>query len=141
MEKENSSAGGRDVIKEGEEGFVRWLAKIGVKCDEGFSRSGVERLPAAGAFELREGNARGDPEGPWAKDGGLAKERKLAEDLERGLLKDVVGQVGAGETGDISAQRRMSFAEELFQGGPVASLGEEDEESLVGRWKLLRLHA
>ena len=141
MEKENSSAGGRDVIKEGEEGFVRWLAKIGVKCEEGFSRSGVERLPAAGAFELGEGNARGDPEGPWAKHGGLAKERKLAEYLEGRLLKDIVGKGSADETGDVAAQRRMNVTEELFQGGPVAGLGEKDEEGLVGRWKLRRAHA
>jgi hypothetical protein len=92
-------------------------------------------------FELREGNARGYAECPWAKDGGLAKEWKLAEDLERSLLKDVVGKGGADETGDIAAQRRMNLMEELLQGGPVAGLGEEDEEGLAGRGKLLQVHA
>jgi hypothetical protein len=141
MEKENCSSGGRDVIEEREKGFVGRLAEIGVECGEAFRRRGVEGLSAAGAFELGEVNARGDPEAPWAKDGGLAQEPKLAEDLERGLLKDVVGEGGAGQTGDIAAQRRINVTEELFQGGPVAGLGEKDEEGLVGRWKLLRVHA
>ena len=106
VEQEDGSAGGRDVIEEREEGFVWWLAEIGVECGETFRRSGVEGLPAAGAFELGEGNTRGYPEGPWAKDGGLAQERKLPEDLERGLLKDVVGEGGADETGGLATPKR-----------------------------------
>ena len=141
MEKEDGSAGRRDVFEEREESFVGWIAEIGVECGEAFRRSGVEGLPTAGAFQLREGDARGYPEGPWAKDGGLAQERKLAENLERSLLKDVIGVGGADETGDVTAQRRMNVMEKLFQGGPVAGLGEKDKKGLVGRWKLLRVHA
>jgi hypothetical protein len=35
----------------------------------------------------------------------------------------------------------MDVAEELFQCAPVAGLGEEDEDGLVRRLKLLRVHA
>jgi len=35
----------------------------------------------------------------------------------------------------------MDVAEELLQRGPVAGLGEEDEEGLIGRLGLLRVHA
>lgn len=139
--KEDGSAGGGDEIEQGEEGFVRQFAEIGVERGEGFGRSGVERLPAAGALEVGEGNAGGDPVNPGAKDGGLAKERQLAKDLKRGLLKDVVGEVDAGEPGDVAAQRRVYVAEELFQRGAVTGLGEKDEDGLVGRLKLLRTHA
>ena len=31
------------------------------------------------------------------------------------------------------------YAQTLFQGSPVAGLGEEDEKALVGRLRLLRL--
>lgn len=99
----------------------------------------VERLPAAGAFEMREGNARSDPKGPGAEDGGLAQERELAEDLERSLLEDVVGEGGPDETGDVAAQRRIGATEKLFQCGPVSGLREKDQQGLVGRRGLLRL--
>jgi hypothetical protein len=77
VEKEDGSTGGRDVVEEGEKGLVGRLAEIGVESGEVFRWSVVEGLPAAGAFEMGEGNARGDPEGPGAEDGGLAQERSL----------------------------------------------------------------
>jgi hypothetical protein len=140
VKKEHGPARGRDVIEEGEEGFVGWLADIGVECGERLRRSGVERLPAAVALELGEGDPRGYSKGPWAKDGGLAKEMKLAEDLQRGLLKDVVCEGRSNKAGDVAAQWRMDITEELFQCGPVAGLGEKNEEGFVGRWKLRRVH-
>jgi hypothetical protein len=48
-EKQDGSAGGRDVIEKGEEGFVGWLAEVG-GGGERFRWSGVEGLPAAGAL-------------------------------------------------------------------------------------------
>lgn len=127
VEKKHGPAGGRDVIEQREEGFVSWLAEIGVERGQRFRRSSVERLPEARALELREGDARGYSKGPWAKDGRLAKEMKLAKDLQRGLLKDIVGEGRSNKAGDVAAQRRMNIAEELFQGDPVAGLGEKDE--------------
>jgi hypothetical protein len=88
---------------------------------------------------MREGNARSDPEGPGAEDGGLAQERELAEDLERSLLEDVVGEGGADKTGDVAAQRRIAITEKLFQCGAVAGLREKDQQGLVGGRGLLRL--
>ena len=114
MEKEDGSAGRRDVVEEGEEGIVGWLAEIGVRRRKEFGWIGVEGLPAAGAFEVGEGNARGDTERPGAKNGGLAQERKLAKDLERGLLEDVVGKGCADEASDVAAQRRIGITKELF---------------------------
>jgi hypothetical protein len=35
----------------------------------------------------------------------------------------------------------MNVAEELFECGPVAGLGEKDEEGLIGRLELLGVHA
>jgi hypothetical protein len=35
----------------------------------------------------------------------------------------------------------VNFAEELLERGPVAGLSEKDEQGLVGRLKLLRVHA
>ena len=137
VEKEDGPAGGRDAVEEGQEGLVGWFAEIGVEGCEVFGRSVVEGLPAAGVFEMREGNARGDAEGPGAEDGGLAQERKLAEDLDRSLLEDVVGEGSSGKSGDVAAQRRIGVTEELFQGGPVAGLGEKDEKGLVGSRGLL----
>ena len=96
VKKQDGSAGGRDVVEEGEEGIVGWLAETGVRRRKEFGWSGVEGFPAARAFQVGEGDARGDTEGPGAEDGGLAKKRKLAEDLERGLLEDVVGKVCPG---------------------------------------------
>jgi hypothetical protein len=126
VEKEDGSAGGRHVVEQGEEGGVGWFAELG--SDERFGWSGFEGLPATGAFEVGEGNARGDPECPGAEDGGLAQKGELAEDLERGLLEDVVDEVVAGEVGNVAAQRRMCIKEELFESCPVAGLSEEDEQ-------------
>ncbi|MGD0628070.1 MAG: hypothetical protein ABR987_01885 [Terracidiphilus sp.] len=125
------------MVEEREEGFVGRLTEIGIDYGEGFRRSGVEGLPTACAFEFGESNARGYPESPWSKYGGLAQERKFAEDLKRGFLKDVVGEGGADKTGDVAAQRRMNFTEKPFQGVPVAGLGQKDEEGLAGRLNLL----
>ena len=143
-EKEDGSAGGGNEIEEGEEGFVGQagkLGEIGVKCGELFRRGCIEGLPAPSVFELGERDARGDAVGPGTKDGGLAQKRKLAKDLEGGLLKDIVGEVGADEAGDVAAQGCMDVAEELFQRGPVAGLGEKDEEGLIRRLGLLLVHA
>jgi hypothetical protein len=140
VEKKHGPAGGRDVIEQSEEGFIVWFADIGIERGEGFGRSRVERLPEARALELREGNARSDAEGPWAKDGGLAKEMELAKDLQRGLLKDVVGEGRSNKPGDVPAQRRMNISKELFQSSPIAGLGEKNEKGFVGRRKLRRVH-
>ncbi len=99
----------------------------------------VEGLSAAGVFEMREGNTRSDPEGPGAEDGGLAQELELAENLERSLLENVVGEGGVDETGDVAAQRRIGVTEKLFQCAPVTGLREQDQQGLVGRRGLLRL--
>jgi len=138
-EQEDGSAGGRDVVKEGQEGLVGGLAETRVNGGEVFSRSIVKGLPAAGVLEMGEGNSRSDPEGPGAEDGGLAQERELAEDLERSLLEDVVGQGVADESGDVAAQRRIGVTEKLFQRGPVAGLREKHQQGLVGRRRLLCL--
>jgi len=140
-EKEDGSAGGGDEVEEGEEGFVGKLGQVVVECGELFRRGCVEGFPAASAFELGEGDAGGDAVGPGTKDGGLAQERKLAKDLKSGLLNDVVGEVGTDEAGDVAAQGCMDVSEELLQRGPVAGLGEEDEEGLIGRLGLLLVHA
>ena len=87
---------------------------------------------------MREGNTGSDAEGPGAENGGLPEERELAEDLERSLLEDVVGESSADEMGDVTAQRRIGITEKLFQCSSVAVLREKDQESLVGRWVLLR---
>ena len=99
----------------------------------------VEGLPSVGTFEMGEGNARGDPEAPRAEDGRLAQEWELAEDLDRGLLQDVVSQVDAGKACDVAAQRSIDVAEEFFQSRPVSSLGEKDEKGLVEWQRLLWL--
>ena len=138
-EQEDGSACGRDAVEEGQEGLVGRLAETGVEGSEVFSWCVVERLPAAGVFEVRKGNTRSDSEGPGAEDGGLAQELELAEDLERSLLEDVVGEGSADESGDVAAQRRMGVTEKLFQCGPIAGLREKDQQSLVGRRGLLRL--
>jgi len=138
-EQEDGSAGGRYVVEEGQEGLVGWLAEAGVEGSEVFRWQVVEGMPEAGMFEMREGDTRSDPEGPCAEDGGLAQERELAEDLERSLLEDVVGEVGPGEKADITAQRRISVMEKLLQRAPVAGLREKDQQGLVERRGLLRL--
>ena len=137
--QQDGSAGGRDVIEEGQEGLVGFLLKTRVEGSEVFRWCVVEGLPAAGAFEMREGDTRSDPEGPGSEDGGLAQELDFAEDLERSLLEDVVGEGGADETCDVAAQRRIGVTKKLFQCGPVAGLREKDQQSLVGRRGLLRL--
>jgi len=43
------------------------------------------------------------------------------------------------KAGNVAAQQRVAVAEELFQGSPVAGLGEEDEKGLVGGGRLLRM--
>ena len=137
--QEDGSAGGRDLVEEGQEGLVGQLAERGVEGREIFRWCFVEGLPAAGVFEMREGNTRSDPEGPGAEDGGLAQERELAEDLKRSLLKDIVGEGRTGETGDVAAQRRIDVPEKLFECSPVSGLREKDQQGLVRRRGLLRL--
>ena len=66
MKKEDGSAGRRDVVEEGEEGIVGWLAKFRVQRRKELGWSGVKGLPAAGALEVGEGDARGNTEGPGA---------------------------------------------------------------------------
>jgi hypothetical protein len=102
---------------------------------------GVKGLPTASALKVGKGNAGSYPVGPWAKHARLAQERKLAKDLKRGLLKDIVSEGDTDETEDVAAQRRMDVAEQLFQCGAIAGLGEKDEEGLVGRLNLLLVHA
>jgi hypothetical protein len=76
------------------------------------------------AFEMSEGDARGDAKGPGVKHGGFAQEPELPEDLDRCLLENVVGKIGASQTTDVTAQRSVAFTEKLLQGAPVAGLGE-----------------
>jgi hypothetical protein len=140
-EQEDGTAGGRNKIQEGEEGLVRDFAVIGVECGDGFGPGGVEGLPSASAFQVGEGNAGGYAVGPWPKDGWLAQKMKLAKDLDRGLLKDIVGEVKTDEPGDVTTQRSMNVVEELFHRSPVAGLGKKDEQGLVWRLGLLRVHA
>ena len=73
-----------------------------------------------------------------AASGGLVQESELAEDLNRGFLEDIVGEIGASQAGDVASQRRIRITEKLFQCAPVAGLGEEHKESLVGWRGLLR---
>ena len=137
-EQEYGSAGWRDVVEQGQEGLVGKLTETGVRGSEVYGWCVVERLPAAGMFEMREGNTGSDPERPWTEDGRLAQERKLAEDLERSLLENVVGEGGADETPDVPPQWRIGVMKQLFQCGPVAGLREKDQQSLVGRRGLRR---
>jgi hypothetical protein len=73
--QEHGSAGGRDVVKEGQESLVGWLAETGVEGSEVFRWCVVEGLPTAGVFEMREGNARSDSEGPGVEDSASAAAR------------------------------------------------------------------
>jgi hypothetical protein len=57
VEKEDRSAGGRDLVEEGQEGLVGWLAENRVESGLVLRWSVVEGLPAAVAFEMGEGNA------------------------------------------------------------------------------------
>ena len=92
-----------------------------------------------GAFEVGDRNTRGDAEGPGVEDSGLAQEPELAENLDCSLLENIVDEIGAGQAGNVAAQQRVAVSEELFQGSPVAGLGEEDEKGLVGGGRLLRM--
>ena len=139
MEKEDRSARRRYEVEKGQEGLVGWFAENGTEGGEVFRRCVLEGLPPPGVFEVREGDTRSDTECPGTEDGGLTQERELAEDLKRSLLEDIVGKRRTGETGDIAAQWRKGLSEKLFQGGPVAGLGEKDQERLVGRRGLHRL--
>jgi len=71
VEKEDSSAGGRDVVEKREEGSVGWPAKVGIGS-EGSEWRVVEGLPTVGAFEVGDSDARGDTEGPGMEDSRLA---------------------------------------------------------------------
>src|SRR5580704_15802382 len=75
-QQEDGPAGWRDVVDEGQEALVGWLVETGVEGSEVFSWCVVERLPAASAFEMREGDTGSDAEGPGAEDGGLPEERE-----------------------------------------------------------------
>ncbi len=94
VEKENSPAGGRDVVKQCEEGGVEWFTKVGTGRD-GSEWSVVEGLPAVGAFEVGDSDARSDAESPGMEDSGLTQERELTENLDGSLLENVVGEIGA----------------------------------------------
>jgi hypothetical protein len=132
VEQEDRPAGWRNVVEKVQEDLVGQLGGTRIRRSELFGGQVVEGLPAAGAFEMREGNARGDPEAPRTKDGGFAQEWKLAEYLDRGLLENIVSECDASQPDDVTAQRRVDVMEELFQSGPVAALGKKDKESLVG---------
>jgi len=81
MKKEDCSAGGRDVVEKREEGGIWWPAQVGIGS-EGFEWKIVERLPAVGAFEVADSDARGDTESLGMEDSGLAQERELTENLD-----------------------------------------------------------
>ena len=131
VEKEDGPAGGRDAVEKREESGIGWPAKVGIRS-EGSGGRVVQGLPAVGAFEVADGDARGDTESPGMEDSGLAQEAQLTENLDGSLLENVVGEIGASQARDVAAQRRMAVAEELLQGSPIAGLGEEHEKSLVG---------
>ena len=76
VKKEDCSAGGRDVVEKREEGGIGWPAKIGIGS-EGSGWRVVEGLPAVGAFEVADSDARGDTESPGLEDRRLAQERKI----------------------------------------------------------------
>jgi hypothetical protein len=91
------------------------------------------------ALELRERDARGDAQRPCVKNSGFAEIGQLANNLDGCFLENIVGEIGASQTTDITSQRRVNFAEELFQCGPVAGLGEQDENRLAGLLGLFRI--
>ena len=78
VEKEDCSAGGRDVVEKREEGGIGCHAKVGIGS-EGSEGRVVQGLPAVGAFEVADGDARGDTESPGMEDSGLAQEPELTE--------------------------------------------------------------
>ena len=96
MQQEDGPASRRDVLQKCKKGGVRRLPEIRVGIGgEGFQWSSVKWLPAVSAFEVGNSNARSDAESPGRKDSGLAQELELAENLERRLLENVVGKIGA----------------------------------------------
>jgi hypothetical protein len=76
VEKEDGSAGGRDVVEKREESGVGWPAKIGIGRD-GSEWSVVQGLPAVGAFEVDDSDARGDAESQAWKTAGSRKNGSL----------------------------------------------------------------
>jgi hypothetical protein len=64
VEQEDRPAGWRNVVEKVQEDLVGQLGGTRIRRSELFGGQVVEGLPAAGAFEVREGNARGDPEAP-----------------------------------------------------------------------------
>lgn len=72
--QEHGSAGGRDVLKQEKEALVGWLAKVGIGGAEVVWWSVVQGTPAAGMFEVREGDTGSYAEGPGAKYGGFTQE-------------------------------------------------------------------
>ena len=81
VKKEDGSAGRRDVFEKREEGGIRWPAKVGIGS-EGSDGRAVQGLPAVGAFEVADGDARGNAESPGMEDSGLAQEPELTENLD-----------------------------------------------------------
>ena len=73
------------------------------------------------------------------KTAGSRKNGSLRKIWIGSLLENVVDEIGASQAGNVAAQRRVAVTEELFQGSPVAGLGEEDEKGLVGGGRLLRM--
>ena len=59
----------------------RGPAKVGVGS-EGSEWRVVEGVPAVGAFEVADSDARGDTESPGLEDRRLAQERELTENLD-----------------------------------------------------------
>jgi len=81
VKKEDCSAGGRDVVEKREEDGIGWPAKVRIG-GKGSDWRVVEGLPAVGAFEVADSDARGDTESPGMEDGGLAQEPELTENLD-----------------------------------------------------------
>jgi len=52
---------------------------------------------------------------------------ELAENLERCLLENIVGEGCADEAADVAAQRRIGVTQKLLKCGSVAGLGEQDQ--------------
>ena len=69
------------MVEKREEGGTGWPAKVGIGS-EGSEWRVVEGLPAVGAFEVADSDARGDTESPGMEDSGLAQERELTENLD-----------------------------------------------------------
>src|SRR5580698_170679 len=138
MQKQDSSAGGRDVFEQREKGAIGWPAQVGIGSQDSGWRF-VEGLPAVVAFEVCDSDPRRDTKRPGLEDSGLAQEPELAENLDRSLLQNVIGEIGPRQARDVAPQRRVAVAEKLFQGSPVAGLGEQHQKRLVGLEWLLRM--